>query len=69
MMRKPRLQDYKHEYMSKNMWSWLGSGFSTRDVDGRDRTWYFGLVDGEDKQQEYDMSEMLYAGEDINQKL
>lgn len=64
MMRRPRLQDYRYTYRSKNMWSWLGSGFSTRDYDGRDLTWYFGLVDGEDKQRDYDVREMEWPGEE-----
>jgi len=59
LMSRPRLQDYDYVYKSKNMWSWLGNGFSTRDFDGRDRTWYFGLIDGVDKQREYDVHEMM----------
>lgn len=62
MMARPRFQDYEHVYRSKNMWSWLGNGFSIRDFDGRDRTWYFGLVDGRDEQREYDVREMEYCG-------
>lgn len=62
LMEKPRLQDYKYVYWSKNMWSWLGSGFSARDYDGRDLTWYFGLVDGQDRQRDYDVHEMEYPG-------
>jgi hypothetical protein len=49
----PRYEDYEIEYNSTNQWSWLGNGFSTRDNDGRDITWYMGLVDGKDTQQDF----------------
>ncbi|KAF2483098.1 FAD/NAD-P-binding domain-containing protein [Neohortaea acidophila] len=62
MMARPRLQDYDFVYRTKNMWAWLGNGFSTRDFDGKDLTWYFGLVDGEDRQKQYDVHEMYYDG-------
>lgn len=39
MMYRPRFQDYDYTYRTKNMWAWLGNGFSTRDHDGRDLTW------------------------------
>lgn len=61
MMSKPRLQDYDFEYRSKNMWAWLGNGFSERDCNRKDLTWYLGTVDDEDKQQEYDVSEFLQS--------
>lgn len=35
------------------MWQWLGNGFSLRDVDGKDTTWYWGLIDGKDEQKDY----------------
>lgn len=49
----PRYEDYEITYKSKNLWQWLGNGFSLRDIDGRDTTWYWGLVDGVDEQKEY----------------
>jgi hypothetical protein len=49
----PRYEDYEITYRSKNLWQWLGNGFSLRDVDGRDTTWYWGFVDGVDEQKEY----------------
>jgi hypothetical protein len=51
----PRYEDYKIEYCGRNVWSWLGNGFSTRDLDGRDLTWYLGLVDGEDVQRDFEV--------------
>ena len=54
LMSRPRLQDYDYKYRSMNMWNWLGNGFSTRDVDGTDLTWYLGTVDDEDRQQEWE---------------
>lgn len=61
MLAQPRYEDYDIEYCARNMWSWLGNGFSERDLDGRDGTWYMGLVDGIDKQRDYDVDEMLYS--------
>ncbi|KAF7190309.1 putative sterigmatocystin biosynthesis monooxygenase stcW [Pseudocercospora fuligena] len=61
LMSRPRLQDYDFEYRSKNMWNWLGNGFSERDYNGQDLTWYLGVVDHEDKQQEYDVPGFLPA--------
>lgn len=49
----PRYEDYEIEYRHGNAWYWLGNGYSSRDTDGRDLTWYMGLVDGEDRQREY----------------
>ena len=60
LLRRPRLQDYDMDYRSKNMWSWLGNGFSTRDYNGTDLTWYLGTVDGDDRQKEYDVEKFLY---------
>lgn len=60
-MASPRYHDYRIEYRSQNMWSWLGNGFSLRDYDGRDLTWYMGLIDNEDTQKAYEVSELEYA--------
>ncbi|OAP58404.1 hypothetical protein AYL99_07494 [Fonsecaea erecta] len=51
----PRYEDYEIQYRNRNVWYWLGNGFSTRDLDGRDLTWYLGLVDGKDEQQYFDV--------------
>jgi hypothetical protein len=49
----PRYEDYDIEYQDRNMWAWLGNGFSTRDYDGKDTTWFWGLVDGKDEGEPY----------------
>lgn len=55
LLEKPRYEDYEIEYLGKNAWAWLGNGFCTRDTDGRDLTWFMGLIDNEDKQRKYDV--------------
>ena len=41
------------------MWSWLGNGYSIRDLDNRDKTWYMGLVGGADIQNTFEVDDML----------
>ncbi|KAK6368219.1 hypothetical protein LTS17_009960 [Exophiala oligosperma] len=48
-----RPEDFNITYRSTNRWNWLGNGYAMRDVDGKDLTWYLGLVDGIDKQRDY----------------
>jgi hypothetical protein len=48
----PRYEDYKITYHGLNRWGFLGNGWSARDYDGSDPTWFWGLVDGEDRKQE-----------------
>jgi hypothetical protein len=55
LVSSPRYEDYEIEYDSNNVWSWLGNGFSTRDLDGRDLTKHMGLLDGLDRQIDYDV--------------
>ncbi len=55
LIEHPRYEDYSIKYKAVNRWSFLGNGFSTRDYDGRDITWFWRLVDGEDKHQVYDL--------------
>jgi cation diffusion facilitator CzcD-associated flavoprotein CzcO len=50
MLQKVRFEDYEIEYLSGNAFNYLGDGFDTREYDGRDVTWYYGLMNGEDKQ-------------------
>ncbi|KAF2812378.1 FAD/NAD-P-binding domain-containing protein [Mytilinidion resinicola] len=59
----PRYEDYEITYHGKNMWAWLGNGFSLRDVDGRDNTWYWGQVDGLDEETDYaeDLKDMRFV--------
>lgn len=50
IMETPRFEDYDIEYMNPlNPLEFLGNGFSLREIDGRDLSYYLGLVDGEDK--------------------
>jgi cation diffusion facilitator CzcD-associated flavoprotein CzcO len=50
ILQKPRFEDFDIEYQSGNRWNFLGDGFDVREFDGRDLTWYYGLLDDEDKQ-------------------
>ena len=45
---KPRYEDYEIEYEDANPFAYLGNGYSTRDYDERDSTWYLGLLGGQD---------------------
>ncbi|RDW59448.1 hypothetical protein BP6252_12535 [Coleophoma cylindrospora] len=49
-MKTPRWEDYQLKYANRNRFHYLGNGFSAREFDGRDLSWYLGLLDGEDKQ-------------------
>jgi len=51
----PRYEDYDIKYLSRNRWHWLGNGFTQRDVNGQDITFFWGLVDDVDKQRDYDV--------------
>jgi cation diffusion facilitator CzcD-associated flavoprotein CzcO len=50
MLQKVRFEDYEIEYHSGNAFNFLGDGFHVREYDGSDLTWYYGLMNGEDKQ-------------------
>ncbi|TPX08646.1 uncharacterized protein E0L32_009835 [Thyridium curvatum] len=50
ILQKPRFEDFDMEYHSGNRFNFLGDGFDTREFDGRDLTWYYGLIDGKDEQ-------------------
>ncbi|KAH8695626.1 cyclohexanone monooxygenase [Talaromyces proteolyticus] len=39
----PRYEDYDIEYLSKNRFSFMGNGFSTKEYDGSDAAWYLAL--------------------------
>lgn len=54
LLENPRYEDYNIEYLDdKNLFSFLGNGFATREFDGRDITNYLGFLErqGEDDQQ------------------
>jgi len=51
LLSKPRFEDYIVEYCNPlNMFEFLGNGFDTREFDGRDLSYYLGLLDGKDTQ-------------------
>ncbi|KAM5347462.1 hypothetical protein ACJ41O_010467 [Fusarium nematophilum] len=52
MLQKPRFEDFDIEYFTQNRFNFLGNGFDIREFDGRDLTWYYGLLNGQDKQPE-----------------
>lgn len=68
LIEHPRYEDYDIKYKSGNRWAFLGNGFSTRDYDGRDITWFWGLVNGEDKLKEYPLTWTETASTDVQHK-
>lgn len=53
LLGSPRYEDYEIRYLSGNQWEFLGNGFSVREFDGRDTTFYMGSLDGTDRQPDY----------------
>ncbi|KAL1646589.1 hypothetical protein SLS58_003175 [Diplodia intermedia] len=53
LMRAPRYEDFDIEYWSENRFAFLGNGFEVRERDGRDITYYLGLLGDEDRQPVY----------------
>lgn len=59
----PRWEDWDYEYESaNNRFGYLGNGFTQRELDGRDTTFYYGLLDGKDEQPDYSDVRKLYVG-------
>ncbi|EXJ69271.1 uncharacterized protein A1O5_07307 [Cladophialophora psammophila CBS 110553] len=56
LISSPRYEDYDIKYHDMNRWAFLGNGWSTRDYDGRDITWFWGMVNGKDKKEEYELN-------------
>lgn len=51
LLATPRFEDYELEYLNPlNIFEFLGNGFSMREFDGRDLSYYLGLLDGDDHQ-------------------
>lgn len=48
MLEKPRYEHFDIEYKTGNSFSFLGDGFCTRELDGRDLTWYMGFLNPEE---------------------
>lgn len=53
-MKNVRWEDYKLETAHKNRFSYMANGFAAREFDGRDLSWYLGLLGDEgDKQPKF----------------
>lgn len=48
----PRWEDFELKYTTSNRFGYFGNGFAARESDGRDLTWYLGLLDGDEMQPE-----------------
>ncbi|KIK70801.1 hypothetical protein GYMLUDRAFT_184786 [Collybiopsis luxurians FD-317 M1] len=62
ILTNPRWEDWDYEYgYAGNRFGYFGNGFTMREVDGRDTTFYYGLLDGKDEQPDYSDLRPLYA--------
>ena len=50
LLAEPRYQDYDIEYQSGNPFGFLGNGFSTKEYDGSDLSYYLGTEENPGKQ-------------------
>jgi hypothetical protein len=41
MLEEPRYEDFIYTHLTPNIFQYLGNGFSTREEEGQDATWYF----------------------------
>lgn len=53
LMTEPRYEDYEIKYANRNQWEYLGNGFHAREFDGRDTTFWMGLMNGSDCQPKF----------------
>lgn len=44
-MERPKFEDFNYEYVTGNRFQYLGNGFSIREEEGGDNTWYLDHVD------------------------
>ncbi|KAJ7677213.1 FAD/NAD-P-binding domain-containing protein [Mycena rosella] len=57
-----RWEDWDYEYgYAGNRFGYFGSGFTRREKDGRDSTFYYGFLDGKDEQPDYSDIRPLYT--------
>ncbi|KAM3419709.1 putative sterigmatocystin biosynthesis monooxygenase stcW [Cercospora zeina] len=62
----PKFEHYDIEYLSGNTFNYLGTGLHVADVTDRDLTWFWGLIDGQDKAvAPFDWNEFLKEAEEI----
>lgn len=60
-MRNPRFEDWDYTWESGNRFNYYGNGFHVREFDGRDLTWYYGLLGKEDSEPDYSEAVGKYA--------
>ncbi|WWD18691.1 hypothetical protein CI109_103145 [Kwoniella shandongensis] len=54
LLTNPRWEDWRYTYgYAGNRFGYMGNGFTMRELDGRDTTFYYGLLDGKDEQPDY----------------
>ncbi|THX76756.1 steroid monooxygenase [Aureobasidium pullulans] len=58
-LEKVRWEDYDLKHVEKNRFAYLSNGFASRESDGRDLSWYLGLLDGKDTQPEFTEADVL----------
>ena len=46
--------DFELRTLERNRFAYLGNGFTAREFDGRDLTWYLGSLNGLDKQPQFE---------------
>lgn len=46
LLENPRFEDYEITYQNSNRFEFLGNGFDVREFDGRDLSYYLGILDG-----------------------
>ncbi|KAJ7632121.1 FAD/NAD-P-binding domain-containing protein [Roridomyces roridus] len=57
-----RWEDWDYEYgYAGNRFGYMGNGFTEREKDGRDTTFYYGFLEGKDEQPDYEDIRHLYA--------
>ncbi|KAJ7184393.1 FAD/NAD-P-binding domain-containing protein [Mycena filopes] len=65
LLRDLRWEDWDYEYgYAGNRFGYLGNGFTRREKDGRDTTFYYGFLNGKDEQPDYSDIRPLYARKD-----
>ncbi|WRT66381.1 uncharacterized protein IL334_003336 [Kwoniella shivajii] len=48
LLMDPRYEDFKYTYWNKNRYAYWGNGYTLREVEGRNDTWYLQYADGLD---------------------
>ncbi|EIM90702.1 FAD/NAD-P-binding domain-containing protein [Stereum hirsutum FP-91666 SS1] len=62
MLNNFRWEDWDYEYgYAGNRFGYWGNGFTSRELDGRDTTFYYGLLNGKDEQPDYSDIRPLYT--------